>query len=428
MIIYDIIEKKRYGKELTKEEISFVVNGYTLGQISDAEMSSLLMAITIHSMTDNETYYLTKCMQNSGSSIDLGMRAVDKHSTGGVSDTTTLIIAPILACLGVKMAKMSGRSLGFTGGTIDKLEVFTGYKADQTLDHFKQLVEEVGCSIVSQSTDLAPADKKIYALRDKTATVDSIPLIASSVMSKKLASGASIILLDVKYGSGAFMKNKKEAIKLAKLMVKIGKMDGKNVSAIVSDMNTPLDRGIGCVDEVRCALDVLSGQDDSKLAVLSKEIVKILYEKYTNIKDKNIMSKIQEIITSREALNRLGLMIEKQGGNANFVLQPNTLPKSKYSVELTSPKDGYVTKIDAYKVAKVVQHLKGMNINVDLKPTQGVRLNVDLNSKVYEGKILAYIHTNSKSNIEAIKQELLDAFEIKSAKTKEEKLIAEVID
>ncbi len=428
MIMYDIIEKKRYGKELTKEEISFVVNGYNLGQITDAQMSSFLMAVTIHSMTDKETYYLTKCMKNSGETIDLGIKAVDKHSTGGVSDTTTLIIAPILACLNVKVAKMSGRSLGFTGGTIDKLEVFSGYQADLDVKEFENILKEVGCSIVSQSVELAPADKKIYQLRDQTATVDSIPLIASSVMSKKLASGASIILLDVKYGSGAFMKTKKDAITLAKLMVKIGKMDGKEVYAFVTNMNVPLDRGIGCVDEVRCALDVLSGRSTSKLAILSKAIVKFLYEKYTNVKDKNIGQKIEEIMQSGMAKEKLAEMIERHGGNSTYVMKPELLPKSKYTVEFVSKTSGYVHHIDAYKIAKVVQHLKNMNIANELKPTQGIRLNVEINSYVRHGQVLCYIHTNSKSGLDSMLQELESAFEIKKTKTKEKKLIEKVIE
>lgn len=428
MVMYDLIEKKRYGKELTKEEISFIVNGYTLGQITDAEMSSFLMAVTIHSMTDKETYYLTKCMQNSGESIDLGLKAVDKHSTGGVSDTTTLIVAPILACLNVLVAKMSGRSLGFTGGTIDKLEVFPGYIAGQNLLNFKKLIKQVGCSIVSQSTELAPADKLIYALRDKTATVDSIPLIASSVMSKKLACGASVILLDVKYGSGAFMKNKKDALALAKLMVKIGKMDGKQVFAIVSNMNVPLDSGIGCVDEVKCALDVLKGNNTtSKLARLSKEIVKLLYKEYTGIDDKNIDAKIDEIIHSGKALEKLAQMIECQGGDASYVMHTELLPHSKYTVEYKSKSAGHVHHIDAFKIARAVQHLKSMNIATELKPTQGIKLNVDINSVVSVGQVLCYIHTNSKSDMESIIHELDSAFVIKKSKAREHKLIAKVI-
>lgn len=428
MVMYDLIEKKRYGKELSKEEISFIVNGYTLGQITDAQMSSFLMAVTIHSMTDKETYFLTKCMQNSGESIHLGLKAVDKHSTGGVSDTTTLIITPILACLNVLVAKMSGRSLGFTGGTIDKLEVFPGYIASQNLLNFKKLIKQVGCSIVSQSAQLAPADKLIYALRDKTATVDSIPLIASSVMSKKLACGASIILLDVKYGSGAFMKKKSDAINLAKLMVKIGKMDGKEVFAIVSNMNVPLDSGIGCVDEVKCALDILKGNNTtSKLAKLSKQLVKLLYEAYTGIHDKDIMQKIEEVIHSGKAIEKLAQMIECQGGDASYVMHTELMPHSKYTIEWKSDKAGYVHHIDAYKIAKVVQHLKSMNISNELKPTQGLKLTVDVGSRVNANQILCYIHTNSKNNLDDIIKELESAFVIKKSRPREQKLIAKVI-
>ena len=248
MRMYDIIEKKKFGKELTEEEIAFFVNGYTNGTIPDYQMSALCMAICLKSMSKEETFYLTKYMLESGEVVDLsrfGNLSVDKHSTGGVGDKTTLIIAPIVASLGLKVAKMSGRGLGFTGGTVDKLESISGYKTSMNATEFLAQVEKIGISVVGQSGNLAPADKKIYALRDVTCTVDSIPLIASSIMSKKLASGSHNIVLDVKCGSGAFMKDKESAVSLARAMVEIGKSFGRNVCAIITDMDAPLGKNVG---------------------------------------------------------------------------------------------------------------------------------------------------------------------------------------
>ena len=265
MIFTDIIEKKKKGSALSRAEIEFFISGMMSGEIPDYQISALLMAIVLKGMTDEETFYLTDTMLHSGEMLEKGGicgTCVDKHSTGGVSDSTTLIVVPVVCALGLKFAKLSGRGLGHTGGTIDKLESFNGFNVNLTRDEFTRLVNSVGGAISGQTAETAPADKKLYALRDVTATVDSIPLIASSIMSKKLASFADVIVLDVKYGSGAFMKTAEEAERLASLMVKIGKNAGRRVSALITSMNQPLGDSVGCNAEVRGAIEVLRGKEN----------------------------------------------------------------------------------------------------------------------------------------------------------------------
>ncbi len=395
MYIYDIIEHKRHGEKLTAEEIDYAVNGYVSGEILPEQMSALLMAIAINGMTDVETYNLTKSMQNTGKTLHFDFETVDKHSTGGVGDSTTLIIAPVLACLGLKVSKMSGGGLGFTGGTIDKLKVFDGYNSVMDYKTFVGNLQKVGCAIISQSEEIAKADKMIYLLRDRTATVDSIPLIASSIMSKKLASGANTILLDVKYGSGAFMKTKEEAIELAKLMVKIAKKDNKKVCAVISNMNCPLSAGVGCNQEVYSVLNSLNG-NNSMLLELSKYLSAKMYALATDCAFSDAQKKVTDVIASCQAKDKLKQMIVAGGGNLTVFDNPNSLLVSDYVVRCTSKQPGYIANIDAYKVAKFVQHLKSQTDNDKQKLRCGVLLDIKLGDKVEMNQQIAQVFSAKK--------------------------------
>ena len=345
MDIIDIINKKRLGGELTKEEIDYVITNFTNKVIADYQMSSLLMAITINGMSDEEVFNLTEAMINSGSVIDLsvlGSNVVDKHSTGGVGDKTTLIIAPLVAACGGKVAKMSGRGLGHTGGTIDKMESIPNLKVSLEKDAFINQVNKIGLAVIGQSEGLAPADKKLYALRDVTGTVDSIPLIASSVMSKKLASGAQAILLDVKVGSGAFMKNIEDARELAKAMVDIGKENGRSVKAILTDMDRPLGHAIGNALEIREVIDTLKGHGPEDLThecIIMAAHMLVL----SHMCDyETALNRVQQALDSGGALERLRLMIEAQGGDNRVIDDESILAIGQFTYDVIAPQDGYI--------------------------------------------------------------------------------------
>ena len=346
MRIYDIIEKKRDGQKLTKEEIDFFVQEYTKENIEDYQASALLMAIFINGMDEEETVNLTESMAKSGDTLDLsainGITA-DKHSTGGVGDKTSLVVAPICASLGIKMAKMSGRGLGHTGGTIDKLESIQGFNVTlDTADFFKQ-VNDIGISIIGQTGNLAPADKKIYALRDVTATVGNISLIASSIMSKKIAAGAQNIVLDVKCGSGAFMKDEKSATELAEMMVKIGKKCGRNIAAVITNMDIPLGSNVGNAIEIKEVIDILNNNGDEHLRelclVLSATIMSISY----NWSYEDAYKKAEQTIIDGSAYKKFIEFVKAQGGNSDF----STLPVAKKSLEIKAEKDGYIQSFDS---------------------------------------------------------------------------------
>ena len=346
MRIYDIIEKKRDGQKLTKEEIDFFVQEYTKGNIEDYQASALLMAIFINGMDDEETVNLTESMANSGDMLDLSAidgTTADKHSTGGVGDKTSLIVAPICASLGIKMAKMSGRGLGHTGGTIDKLESIKGFNVSlETEDFFKQ-VNEIGVSIIGQTGNLAPADKKIYALRDVTATVDNISLIASSIMSKKIAAGAKNIVLDVKCGSGAFMKDEASATKLAKMMVKIGKKCGRNMAAVITNMDIPLGSNVGNSLEINEVIDILNNKGDKPLRelclVLSATILSVSYGWDYD----DAYKKAEQTLIDGSAMKKFKEFVGAQSGCSEMIV----LPKAKMSLEIKANKNGYITSIDS---------------------------------------------------------------------------------
>jgi pyrimidine-nucleoside phosphorylase len=426
MYFYDIIEKKRNKQHLSKEEIDFAVHAFVEGSVSKEQMSSLLMAIVLNGMTYEETLNLTLAMKNSSETLEFKEYLVDKHSTGGVSDSTTLILTPTLAALGVKVAKMSGRSLGFTGGTIDKLEVFEGYNANKTLEEFTGIINKINCSIISQTANLAYADKLIYDLRNKTATVDSIPLIASSIMSKKLASGAKFLVLNVHYGSGAFMQRKKDAIKLARVMVKIGNDSGVLTRACVSNMNVPLASGVGCTNEVISVVHAINGEQ-SNLLKLSKELCVIILCEVKKISSSVALKLVNETLHSGKTLAKLKELISEHGGKTEILDNINSVAKAKYKVNLTSKEQGYVKNIDARTVAKAVNHLKELNKDESTKKLVGVNLNVKVNTKVKPDDVLLEIFVNDKKHAEKVTDELYHAFRFSRFKTKEKKLIAKII-
>ncbi|MBR2875732.1 MAG: thymidine phosphorylase, partial [Clostridia bacterium] len=353
MRMYDIIKNKRDNKELTKEEIEFFVSGYTEGTVPDYQAAALAMAIYFNGMTENETAVLTQAMASSGDMVDLscfGDKTVDKHSTGGVGDKTTLIVAPVVASLGCVIAKMSGRGLGHTGGTVDKLESIEGFNTSLTNTEFFDQVKNTGIAVVGQTGNLTPADKKLYALRDVTATVDSLPLIASSIMSKKLAAGSHTIVLDVKYGSGAFMKTPEDAVALAEEMVKIGKTNGRNMAAIITDMNTPLGRNIGNSLEVTEAIEVLSGKGPEDLKyvsfALASQIVSL--SKSININDAKAL--VEEAVKSGRALAKFKEWICAQGGNEEWIENPELFGKAKYKSEIIAEKDSFISSMNAEEI------------------------------------------------------------------------------
>ena len=378
MDIISIINKKESNQELTKEEIEFVVTNYVNDNIKDYQMSSLLMTICINGMTFNETYNLTTAMLNSGDKIDLsqidGIK-VDKHSTGGVGDKTTLVVGPLVASCGVPVAKMSGRGLGFTGGTIDKLESISGFKTSIPNEEFIKQVNDIKIALVSQSGNLVPADKKIYALRDVTGTTESIPLIASSIMSKKLASGSDKILLDVKVGKGAFMNNIEDAKKLAQTMVEIGKRYGKETVAVLTNMDYPLGRTIGNSVEVLEAIDTLNG-------------------KGKNIPIENAIKEVEENYNNKNGLKKLKEFISYQGGDIS------NIPLENNYVEIYSNKDGYITDIDTMKLAELCNDLGAgrKEKNDVINPKVGIKLVKTINDKVVTGEPIMIIYTDKEIN------------------------------
>ena len=350
MRIYDIIAKKRDGQKLTKEEIDFFVQEYTKDNIEDYQASALLMATFINGMNEEETVNLTESMARSGDMLDLspieGITA-DKHSTGGVGDKTSLVVAPICASLGIKMAKMSGRGLGHTGGTIDKLESIEGYNTSIDTDAFFKQVNEIGIALIGQTWNLAPADKKIYALRDVTATVGNISLIASSIMSKKIAAGAKNIVLDVKCGSGAFMKDEESASHLAETMVNIGKKCGRNMAAVITNMDIPLGSNVGNALEIKEVIDILNNNGDKQLRelclVLSATILSISYDwDY-----EEAYMKAENALVDGSALHKLKELVSAQGGNADMIDNPDLLPECKKSLEIHAHENGYIQSIDS---------------------------------------------------------------------------------
>ncbi|MFQ1011761.1 pyrimidine-nucleoside phosphorylase [Gilliamella apicola] len=431
MRFVDIIEKKRDGNALTTEEIQFFITNYTNGTIPDYQVSALLMAIYYQGMTSKECADLTSAMMYSGDTVDLssinGIK-VDKHSTGGVGDTTTLVLAPLVAALDIPVAKMSGRGLGHTGGTNDKFESIPGFKIELGKQDFINQVNEKGVAVIGQSGNLTPADKKLYSLRDVTATVNSIPLIASSIMSKKLAAGADAIVLDVKTGDGALMKNMADSEKLAHEMVNIGNQIGRRTMAIISDMSQPLGFAIGNALEVKEAIDTLKGHGPADLTelvlTLGSQMV-VLANKAKTLDEAR--EKLQEVIKNGKAVEKFKTLIEAQGGDSSVVDNPEKLASAPYQIALPALKSGYVSRIIADQIGIAAMQLgAGRATKEDvIDPSVGIMLHKKVGDKVAEGEALLTIHANT-DKIDAIKQKLYDNITI-SDNAIEPQLIYKVI-
>jgi pyrimidine-nucleoside phosphorylase len=433
MRFYDLIIKKRDGQELTQEEINFMIKEYCEDRIPDYQMSAMLMAIYFQGMDINEIKYLTMAMVNSGKIIDLssipGIK-VDKHSTGGVGDTTTLALAPMVAAADVPVAKMSGRGLGHTGGTIDKLESIEGFKTELSLNKFIDIVKKVGASIISPTSDLAPADKKLYALRDVTGTIESIPLIVSSIMSKKLAAGADAIVLDVTTGSGAFMQEYKDALKLGKIMVDIGLELGKETVAVVSNMDEPLGFAIGNSLEVKEAIEILKDKGPEDLRnlclVLGANMLKLGGEVKSYEEGKN---RLEKILQEGTAFNKFKEMIIAQGGNPEIIDKPELLPLAKHCTKIKADISGYVQKIDSRLIGESAMLLgagrEKKESEIDL--SVGIILKKKVSSKVNINEDLAEVYYNDSENLKEANNKLFSSFVIGDKKPKKLPLILATI-
>ena len=406
MRMYDLIEKKRDGGRLTKDEIDFIINGYVDGIIPDYQISAWLMAVFFVGMDDEEILNLTQAMAHSGDMVDLspieGIK-VDKHSTGGVGDKTTLIVAPIVAANGVKVAKMSGRGLGHTGGTVDKLESIPGYRTDLSEKEFFDVVRSTGLSVIGQSGNLTPADKKLYALRDVTATVNSIPLIASSIMSKKIAAGSDAILLDVKVGSGAFMRSVDDAVKLAQVMCRLGEKAGRKTRALITDMDKPLGWAIGNSLEVTEAVNTLSGKGPKDL---THECIMLASQMMVLAglgSEQECEEKAKRVIEDGSALNKLMLMVKAQGGDESVIADPSNFGSAKIVREVKAPWDGYIVSMDSEGIGVASQILGAGRETLEdtIDYLAGIILNKKTGDKVSKGDIIARLYTNDESKIEA---------------------------
>ncbi len=432
MRMIDIIEKKRDGFELTKEEIDFVIQGYTNGEIPDYQMSAFAMAIYFQDMTQEERVNLTLAMVESGDQIDLSGIAgvkVDKHSTGGVGDTTTLILAPLVASVGVPVAKMSGRGLGHTGGTVDKLESIKGFRVELDSKTFNELVNKNKVAVVGQSGNLTPADKKLYGLRDVTATVDSIPLIASSIMSKKIASGADAIVLDVKTGSGAFMKDIEGAKELAQAMVQIGNGAGRKTIAVISDMNQPLGYAIGNALEVKEAIDTLQGKGPKDLQELCLTLgsrMVYLGEQAESIEEAR--EKLIDVMNSGKAIDTFKTFLDAQGGDVSVVDDPNKLPKAAYTFEIEAKQSGYISEITANEIGIAASILGAGRVTkeseIDL--AVGLVLNKKVGEAVQKGESLVTIHSN-REDVQEVVDKIYHSYTISSEKVDQNPLVYDVI-
>ena len=433
----DIILKKRSGEELSADEIRYFINGYTAGEIPDYQASALLMAVYFNGMTKRETFDLTEVMRTSGDVMDLSRISgvkVDKHSTGGVGDKVSLCVAPVAAACGVKVAKMSGRGLGHTGGTIDKLESFPGFNVSLSEEQFFDQVEDHGIAIMAQTGDVAPADKKLYALRDVTGTVENMSLIASSIMSKKLAAGSDAIVLDVKCGSGAFMKTEKDARSLASEMIEIGKRAGRKTVAVISDMEQPLGRAVGNALEVKEAIDVLNGKGPADITELSLTISGLMIwlagiasspEEGPSIAAESILSGI--------ALDKLKEFVKAQGGDETCVDDPDKLDNGgsakELYMEVKSPKKGYITSLDALKIGTASQHIGAGRLTKDdaIDLSAGIILDRKCGEKAAKGDVLARLYGKDIKKLEEASQEVLGAYGFNKAEPEERTLIKDVL-
>lgn len=434
MNMYDVILKKREGQKLTEEEIIFFIEGYTEGRIPDYQASALLMAIFFKGMDKEETYQLTKAMKNSGDVVDLssikGIK-VDKHSTGGVGDKTTLVVGPLASACGVPVAKMSGRGLGFTGGTVDKMESIPGFKTTMEADKFIDLVNRVGLSVIGQTAHIAPADKKLYALRDVTATVDNLSLITSSVMSKKLASGSDAIVLDVKCGNGAFMETVEDAAKLAKMMVDIGNSDGKKTIGVITDMSQPLGKAVGNSNEVIEAIETLKGNGPEDITELALTLSGIMI--YAGGKAETMeegYEKAKDALQSGKALEKLKLFIEGQGGDSEVINDYSLFPQYTEKVFVIAEESGFVASIRARSIGLASQHSgAGRETKEDeIDLSAGIYLHKKVGDKVLKGDILAEVYGNDNERVTRGAIEAQAAFSIENREIVKKQLIIQIID
>lgn len=433
MRMYDLILKKKQGKELNTEEINWMIKEFTEGRIPDYQMSAMTMAICFQGMDKRETFDLTMAMRDSGDVLDLsridGIK-VDKHSTGGVGDKVSLVLTPIVASLGVPVAKMSGRGLGHTGGTIDKLESFSGFSTEISEEKFIDSVNTIGIAIAGQTANLAPADKKLYALRDVTATVDQMSLIASSIMSKKLASGADAIVLDVKTGNGAFMQKEEDAIALAKAMVDIGNRAGKQTVAVITDMDEPLGNAVGNALEIKEVIDALHGDgpEDLMEVVYALGTQMLLFAK--RAEDEEIARNlITESIQERKALKKFAEFIENQGGNREEILHPDMLPKARYVIPVLAEEEGCIERILAQDIGIACMTLGGGRENKESTIDHGVGiiLTKKISDTVKKGETLALIHANSKEKAVLASNLVKNAYQIAKEPAKKAPMVKCII-
>ena len=432
MRMVDIIERKRNGQKLSAEEIRFFVSGYVSGEVPDYQASAFAMAVYFQGMDAEETAILTDAMMHSGETIDLsaiqGVK-VDKHSTGGVGDKTSLALGPLVAACGAKLAKMSGRGLGHTGGTLDKMESVPGMRIQLSQKEFIDQVNDIGLAIIGQTAQVVPADKKLYALRDVTATVESIPLIASSIMSKKLAAGTDVILLDVKFGSGAFMKNLDSARTLARAMVEIGDHLGRDTRAILTDMDQPLGLAVGNALEVKEAIATLNGNGPRDFVELVLSAGSILLEAAKvapNIEEGRKM--LQKAIDDRSGLAKLAAMFHAQGGDESYILHPEKFPVASHIIPIKSDKEGYVRRIDSLTIGVSAMKLGAGRERMDdvIDMSAGIMLCKKVGDKVNKGDILCYCHTN-KEGVEEVLRDVLGAFELSQEEVQVPPIVHEYI-
>lgn len=431
----EILTKKRNGDELSREEVTFFIDGYVAGRIPDYQVSAFLMAVYFQGLSDEEIFYLTDAMVQSGDTMDLsklGDRTVDKHSSGGVGDKISLIALPIAAAAGVTIAKMSGRGLGFTGGTIDKLESIPGFKTEISGQEFFDIVKNTGICVVGQTKELVPADKLIYSLRDVTATVDSLGLIASSIMSKKLASGNRGIVLDVKYGKGALMPNKQEASKLAQMMVSIGKQADRKVSALLTAMQQPLGRAVGNAIEVCEAVDILRGHKEGLQDVWAVAVEVAGHMIYTAGLSEDLETgkkKALEMVSSGQALEKFKEWVQAQGGNPAIAVDRDSLFKAKYTEDLLAQEDGYVDQIDASMVGEAAKLLgAGRETKADtIDPCAGIYLEKKIGERIEKGQSLAKVYTSDQAKAQDSLTLLSNAYIIGQRRQNEEEVIGGVV-
>ena len=435
MRMVDLIVKKRQGQALSEAEIAWMIQAYTEGALPDYQMSAMMMAICFAGMNAEETAALTDAMTHSGTVLDVssvGAQVADKHSTGGVADTTTLAVVPIVASCGVTMGKMSGRGLGHTGGTLDKLEAISGFSVDVAPQRFLALLRENGLAIVGQNEALAPADKKLYALRDVTGTVDSLPLIASSIMSKKLAAGADIIVLDVKVGSGAFMKTPEDAAALAKTMVEIGVHLGKKTAALITDMNQPLGSCIGNALDVREAIEILQGkhQDSDLFAICKRLSAQLIRLGGKAEEEREAESMVLDAIASGRALQKLATMIQAQGGDAHVCQDTSRLPSAERIIPVLSQQAGYIAKMDTQSIGTCAQLLGAgrEKLGDKIDPAVGIVMKKRVGDFVRTGDMLAEFHVNEQNMLQEAMRRFSAAFAYSKKPVDPPKLVYGLVD